>query len=95
MRKKREIALDMVLHGLAHATRRSIFEQIVKHGEITVADLTRRSDVSQSAVSQHLRCLKQASLITGRQRGRNIHYRATPKGLAPLLNWMSTKSGAY
>jgi DNA-binding transcriptional ArsR family regulator len=57
--------------------------------EITVVELTRGSGVSQSAVSQHLRSLKLAGLIAERPEGRNVHYRAEPKGLEPLVDWMS------
>jgi DNA-binding transcriptional ArsR family regulator len=53
------------------------------------AELTRGSGVTQSAISQHLRSLKQAGLIADRPEGRNVHYRADPKGLAPLVDWMA------
>ncbi len=81
--------VDAVMRTLADPTRRAVFERIVKSEEITVAELTRGSGVTQSAVSQHLRSLKQAGLIADRPEGRNVHYRADPKGLAPLVDWMS------
>ena len=82
-------AVDAVMRTLADPTRRAVFERIVKSEEITVAELTHGSGVTQSAISQHLRSLKQAGLITGRPEGRNVHYRADPKGLAPLVDWMA------
>ena len=78
-----------VFRALADPTRRAVFERIVKSEEITVAELTHGSGVTQSAISQHLRSLKQAGLITDRPEGRNVHYRADPKGLAPLVDWMA------
>jgi len=81
--------IDAVMRTLADPTRRAVFERIVKSHEITVAELTRGSGVTQSAISQHLRSLKQAGLIADRPEGRNVHYRADPKGLAPLVGWMS------
>jgi len=81
--------VDAVMRTLADPTRRAVFERIVKSEEITVAELTRGSGVTQSAISQHLRSLKQAGLIADRPEGRNVHYRADPKGLAPLVDWMS------
>ena len=81
--------VDAVMRTLADPTRRAVFERIVRSGEITVVELTRGSGVTQSAVSQHLRLLKQASLIIARPEGRNVHYRADPKGLAPLVDWMA------
>jgi DNA-binding transcriptional ArsR family regulator len=82
-------SIDAVIRTLADPTRRAVFERIVKSEEITVAELTRGSGVTQSAISQHLRSLKQAGLIADRPEGRNVHYRADPKGLAPLVGWMA------
>jgi DNA-binding transcriptional ArsR family regulator len=81
--------IDAVMRTLADPTRRAVFERIIKSDEITVVELTRGSGVTQSAISQHLRSLKQAGLIAERPEGRNVHYRAEPKGLAPLVDWMS------
>ena len=44
--------------------------------------------VSQPAVSKHLGVLKQAGLVLERPEGRVVHYRAEPRGLAPLMDWM-------
>ena len=81
-------AVDVVLRTLADPTRRAVFERITQSEEISVAELTRGSGVTQSAISQHLRLLKQAGLITDRAQGRNVFYRCEPKGLAPLFDWM-------
>jgi DNA-binding transcriptional ArsR family regulator len=83
------IAIGAVMRTLADPTRRAVFERIVESEEITVAELTRGSGVTQSAISQHLRSLKQAGLIADRPEGRNVHYRVDPKGLAPLVDWMA------
>jgi len=45
--------------------------------------------VSQPAVSQHLRALRDAGLVVERREGRHIYYRTAPKGLAPLTDWLS------
>ena len=85
----RAVALDSVLRTLADPTRRAVFERIVKSSdEISVVDLTHGSGVTQGAISQHLRSLKQAGLIADRAQGRNVFYRAQPTGLAPLVEWM-------
>jgi DNA-binding transcriptional ArsR family regulator len=85
-------AVDAVMRTLADPTRRAVFERIVTSEEITVGELTRGSGVTQSAISQHLRSLKLAGLIADRPAGRNVHYRADPKGLAPLVDWMALYS---
>ena len=81
--------VDAVMRTLADPTRRAVFERIVRSGEITVVELTRGSGVTQGAISQHLKSLKQAGLVAERPEGRNVYYRAQPEGLAPLVDWMS------
>ena len=81
--------IDAVMHALADPTRRAVFERIVRADEITVVELTRGSGVTQGAISQHLKSLKQAGLVCERPEGRNVYYRAQPEGLGPLVDWMS------
>ena len=83
------LAIDTVIRALADPTRRAVFERLARAEEISVAELTRGSGVSQGAVSQHLKALKQAGLVADRAKGRNVYYRARPEGLAPLADWMS------
>ena len=78
-----------VMRALAAPTRRGLFERIVAAEEITVAELTQGSGVTQGAISQHLKSLKQAGLVAERPEGRRVFYRAEPEGLAPLFDWMS------
>jgi DNA-binding transcriptional ArsR family regulator len=81
--------INAVLRTLADPTRRAVFERIVRSDEITVVALTRGSGVTQGAISQHLKSLRQAGLVAERPEGRNVYYRAEPEGLAPLVDWMS------
>lgn len=83
------LPLDAVMRSLADPTRRAVFERIAQAKETTVAELTRDSGVTQSAISQHLRSLKEAGLVADRAQGRNVYYRVEQKGLAPLVDWMS------
>lgn len=81
--------INAVMRTLADPTRRAVFERVVESEEISVLELTRGSEVTQGAISQHLKSLKQAGLVTERREGRNVLYRAEPNGLAPLVDWMS------
>src|SRR6266436_500333 len=81
--------INAVMRTLADPTRRAVFERIVGSDEITVVELTQGSGVTQGAISQHLKSLKQAGLVAERPGGRNVFYRAEPQGLAPLVDWMS------
>jgi DNA-binding transcriptional ArsR family regulator len=82
-------SIDTVMRTLADPTRRAVFERIVGSDEITVAELTRGSGVTQGAISQHLKSLRLAGLVAERPEGRNVYYRAEPEGLTPLVDWMS------
>jgi DNA-binding transcriptional ArsR family regulator len=83
-----ESPVSNVMRALADPTRRALFERIVQTDEITVVDLTKGSGVTQGAISQHLKSLKNAGLVKERPAGRNVFYRAEPKGLAPLFDWL-------
>lgn len=80
--------INTVMRTLADPTRRVVFERIVQSDEITVSELTHGSGVTQGAISQHIKSLKQAGLIAERPEGRNVFYRAEPAGLAPLVDWL-------
>ena len=84
-----EATIDAVMRALADPTRRAVFERVASSEEITVVELTRGSGVTQGAISQHLKSLKQAGLVAERPVGRNVYYRAQPEGLAPLVDWIS------
>lgn len=79
--------LSALMRALADPTRRTLYERLSQAPELTVADLTKGSGVTQGAVSQHLKALRLAGLVAERPQGRNVHYRATPEGLAPLATW--------
>jgi DNA-binding transcriptional ArsR family regulator len=82
-------ASDAIFKSLADPTRRALFERLSRHGAQTVRILTDNSGVSQPAVSKHLRVLKHAGLVRARHTGRQTHYSAQPRALAPLVNWMT------
>jgi len=82
-------APDDVFKALADPTRRALLERLLREGgELNVRALTAQAGVSQPAVSKHLGVLKAAGLVQERPQGRVVHYRAEPKGLAPLMDWM-------
>jgi DNA-binding transcriptional ArsR family regulator len=77
-----------VFHALADDSRRAIFESLTR-GEAAVKDLTKRFDISQPAISQHLALLKEAGLVTARRDGRLVFYRIEPRGMQPLIDWLA------
>src|ERR1700739_2977407 len=86
---------DVLFRTLADPTRRGIFEQLCREGEKTVGTLTAWATVSHPAVSKHLAALKQAGLVRDRHEGRQTHYSAQLKALAPLIDWTSQMTGFW
>lgn len=82
------VAEDRVFWALADPSRRAIFEALTG-GEAAVKDLTARFHISQPAVSQHLATLKDAGLVNGRREGRCVYYRVEPRGMKPLIDWVT------
>jgi DNA-binding transcriptional ArsR family regulator len=88
-------APEALFRTLADPTRRAIFERLSRDGEQTVRMLTDSAGVSQPAVSKHLGVLKLAGLVHARHQGRQTHYSARPRGLAPLIDWMRFHSSFW
>ena len=88
-------AQDLLFKTLADPTRRALFERLCREGEQTVGALTARAGVSQPAVSKHLGVLKQAGLVRDRQAGRQTHYSADLRALAPLADWTNEMAGFW
>jgi DNA-binding transcriptional ArsR family regulator len=78
---------DLLFRTLDDPTRRALFERLCREGEQTVGALTAQAGISQPAVSKHLGILKQAGLVKDRPEGRQTHYSADLKALAPLVDW--------
>ena len=81
-------AENRIFQALADPSRRAIFESLTR-GEAAVKELTARFDISQPAVSQHLARLKDAGLVNDRRDGRCVYYRVEPRGMKPLIDWIS------
>jgi len=73
--------------ALADATRRHLLEQLAGR-DLAVSELMTGVEVSQAAVSQHLRVLREAGLVTSRKNGRNVYYQLRPAGLTELRDWL-------
>src|SRR5271170_7282836 len=69
--------------ALGDPTRRAIFERL-GDGPIPVGELAQGLPVSRPAVSQHLRVLKQAGLVTDRRDANRRIYSLDPMGVGAL-----------
>ena len=79
----------VALDALGDATRRSIFESL-KSGPRSVGELAEGLPVSRPAVSQHLRVLKAAGLVSDRKDGTRRLYRVEPGGLAQIRDYFDS-----
>jgi DNA-binding transcriptional ArsR family regulator len=78
---------DKTFAALADPTRRRVFERLAA-GPQAVVDLSRGMPVSRPAISQHLKVLKEARLITDRRQGTRRIYEIDPHGLGLVRTWL-------
>jgi len=73
--------------ALADPTRREVFERLAERPQ-AVGELAERLPVSRPAVSQHLKVLKEAGLVTDRAEGARRVYQIDPQGLGQIRAWL-------
>jgi DNA-binding transcriptional ArsR family regulator len=78
---------DVVFMALSDPTRRRVFERL-QSGGLSVGAIARGLPVSRPAVSQHLRVLKAAGLVSDRAAGTRRVYHIDPRGLAAIRAWL-------
>ena len=64
-----------------------VFQRVARRPS-TASLLAKELPVSRSAIVQHLTVLRRHGLVEPRTEGRDRIYRATPRGLAPLREWL-------
>jgi DNA-binding transcriptional ArsR family regulator len=77
----------VTLDALGDPTRRLVLE-LLRDGERSVREITDHTAVSQPAVSQHLRVLRDAGLVDVRPSGTRRLYRIRPDGFAEVRAWV-------
>src|SRR3712207_1449888 len=81
------MAYERSFQALGDPTRRAVLEEL-RGGPRAVGEIAARLPVSRPAVSQHLRVLKEAGLVTERQDGTRRLYRVDPHGLAEVRTYL-------
>jgi DNA-binding transcriptional ArsR family regulator len=76
--------------ALADPTRRAIFERVAVKPS-AVGDLARGLPVSRPAVSQHLKVLKEAGLVSETAEGTRRIYRIDPRGIGAMRDWLDAQ----
>ncbi len=80
---------DAAWAALADRTRRAIVMELAE-GERTVGELTDALPISQPAVSQHLKVLKEIGMVSDRAEGTRRRYRLNQHGVAALRDQLDT-----
>ncbi len=81
--------MEAALKAIVEPRRREIL-RLVSAGERSAGDIAERFEVSRSAISQHLKVLREAELISERRDGTRRLYRARPEGLEDLRDFLAT-----
>ncbi len=79
--------LDATFAALADPTRRAIIARLTQ-GEASVMELARPFDMSQPAISKHIKVLEQAGLVSRSQDAQRRPCRLEPKPLAEATSWL-------
>jgi DNA-binding transcriptional ArsR family regulator len=77
-----------VFDAISHPARRRMLDLLCE-SERSVTALTGNFQMSRPAVSQHLRVLLQAGLVTEQRHGRERRYRLVPERLRPVREWIA------
>lgn len=76
--------------ALGDPTRRAIFERLSQRPS-AVGELATQFPVTRSAVSQHLKVLKEAELVTETALGTKRIYQLDPRGLGAMRQWLDSQ----
>lgn len=77
-----------VFTAISHPARREILDLLIAN-EFAVKAIAEHFEISRPAVSQHLRVLTDAGLVTEQRHGRERRYRLVPESLEPIREWIS------
>lgn len=75
-----------IIKAMAHPTRLFVVEELVRHGEHCVCELTQMVGVDMSTVSRHLAILASSGLIEHEKRGLQVYYRACAGCITDFLD---------
>jgi len=79
--------LDTTFTALSDGTRRAILAQLMQ-GEARLSDLAEPFNMSQTAVSKHVRVLSDAGLLIVEKRGRSRHCRLNAEPMKAATDWL-------
>jgi DNA-binding transcriptional ArsR family regulator len=81
--------LDTAMRAIAEPRRRAILN-LINTVELPAGEIASHFDVTRPAISQHLRVLLNAELVTVRKEATRLLYRTRPEGLAELRDYLES-----
>lgn len=78
---------DQALDALGDPTRRGVFKRL-RNRTLSVQEIADGMDVTRSAVSQHLKVLREAGLVVARAEGTRRLYAVDTRGIEAMRNWL-------
>jgi DNA-binding transcriptional ArsR family regulator len=79
--------MNDVFAALAQPTRRSILEMLAGSGQLSASDISRRFRVSPPAISQHLKILREAHLVSMHKHRQQRLYQINPQAMQEVEDW--------
>jgi len=76
-----------IFSALAEPTRRIILEVLARNGPLSATDICDQFSVSPSAISQHLKVLREANLVHMEKRAQQRIYQLNPDAMSELEGW--------
>lgn len=84
-----------VFYALAEPTRRSIIEMLAERGQLSASAIGQRFRTTPSAISQHLKVLREAQLVQVEKRNQQRLYSLNAEAVRQLEDWARQMSARY
>jgi ArsR family transcriptional regulator len=85
-----DVDVALALRALGHPIRLGIMRRLAAEPETCACDFTEVFGVAQPTISQHLKVLREAGLVSTRRRGTQICYSVAPEGLAAVTETLTS-----
>jgi DNA-binding transcriptional ArsR family regulator len=84
-----------IFDALAQPTRRGIVEILAQRGQLTATAISDKFKVTPAAISQHLKVLREADLVSMEKRAQQHIYRINPQKMLEFQKWVQKLTKVY
>lgn len=78
-----------VFSALAESRRRDIIEMLAMNGQLSASEISKKFNVTPSAISQHLKILREAEIIKMEKRAQQRIYKINPSAIEGMEDWIN------